>query len=285
MRQLLLCVALLLAPLVASARPALWVVQHADATIYLFGTVHVLPGDTRWRFPALEQALARSQVLYLEATDDNPALLASLVTRYGMESGRSLSSRLDTTDNQALVRAATAAGLPRGVATLEPMKPWLAALTLAIAPLKNAGMDPAKGVDRQLKAQMQKAGKPVRGLEHAGDQIRALAGLSPAQQRVFLRAAMQGVDTAVIDLRWLIAAWQQGDVAAIGQLGDEDLRHTAPALYQALVVTRNQRFAGKIVALMRQPGVIFIAVGAAHLAGPHSLQRELENRGLKIRRE
>ena len=64
---------LLLLPAVAIARPALWVVKGADTTIYLFGTVHLLPNDTAWHYPALDKAMADSQTLYIEVADDNPA--------------------------------------------------------------------------------------------------------------------------------------------------------------------------------------------------------------------
>jgi uncharacterized protein YbaP (TraB family) len=43
----------------ALAHPALWQAKSGNSTVYLFGTVHLLPNDTNWRFPALNQALAR----------------------------------------------------------------------------------------------------------------------------------------------------------------------------------------------------------------------------------
>lgn len=51
----------------AEARPALWKVADADTTIYLFGTIHLLPEGLEWRTPALNQAIARSDSLVMEA--------------------------------------------------------------------------------------------------------------------------------------------------------------------------------------------------------------------------
>ncbi|MEP6898336.1 MAG: TraB/GumN family protein, partial [Rhodanobacter sp.] len=63
---------------------------------------------------------------------------------------------------------------------------------------------------------------------------------------------------------------------------DEDMRQTEPKLYQRLLVQRNQAWAAKIATMLQQPGTIFIAVGAAHLAGPDSVQAQLESHGVTV---
>jgi uncharacterized protein YbaP (TraB family) len=164
------------------------------------------------------------------------------------------------------------------------MRPWLAALTLTTAPLLKAGLDPEHGVDKQLQARMAAAGKPVLGLETAEQQMRFLADMPPSVQMDFLRSAMRDVDRGTAVLTELIDAWKNGDVAAIARLEDEDMRQTAPELYQRLLVKRNQAWATKIAALMQQPGTLFIAVGAAHLAGPDSVQAQLNKQGIETPR-
>ncbi len=86
---------------------------------------------------------------------------------------------------------------------------------------------------------------------------------------------MRDIDKGSIELTQLIDAWKNGDVATIARLEDEDLRQTEPKLYQRLLVQRNEAWAKKIAAMLQQPGTVFIAVGAAHLAGPDSVQEQL----------
>src|SRR5690242_1422862 len=72
------CTALLLALTLttpALAQPALWAVKDADTTIYLFGTVHLLPHATGLHSAELDKALAASQLLYVEITDDDQATI------------------------------------------------------------------------------------------------------------------------------------------------------------------------------------------------------------------
>ena len=274
----------LLLPVTAVAQPALWAVRSADTTIYLFGTMHLLPNDAAWRSAALDAALAKSQTLYLEITDDSPAGMAALVLKYGLDPAHPLADRLDPAQLQQLTAAATRAGVPGGMQTLNMMRPWLAALTLATAPLLKAGLDPQHGVDKQLKAQMLAAGKTVLGLETAEQQIRFLADMPDATQLAFLRSTLKDIDHGPAELGALIDAWKAGDVERIARIEDEDMRQQSPALYQRLLVERNQAWATKIAALLKQPGTTFIAVGAAHLAGPDSVQMQLRKLGIKTER-
>ncbi|KQX98891.1 polysaccharide biosynthesis protein GumN [Rhodanobacter sp. Root480] len=280
----LLIALVLLLPAAAIAKPALWVTKDADTTIYLFGTVHLLPNDADWHDATLDRAVADSQALYIELTDDDQGNMMALVLRYGLDAAHPLSSQLDADEQQRLRTAATEAGVPGGMQALNVMRPWLAALTLTTAPLLKAGLDPEHGVDKQLKAQMSAAGKPVFGLETAEQQMHFLADMPQEVQLDFLRSAMRDADKGPTQLTRLIDAWKNGDVATIARLEDEDMRQTAPELYQRLLVQRNEAWATKIATLLQQPGTVFIAVGAAHLAGPDSVQVQLQKLGVEAQR-
>lgn len=269
----------------AFAQPALWVVKNAHATIYLFGTVHLLPDDTDWHYPALDKALAASDSLTIELTDDDSANMQTLVLQYGLDPAHPLPEKLSAAENESLAQAAQTAGLPGGTQTLQIMRPWLAAVTLGVAPLMKAGLDPAHGVDKLLKAQMQQAGKPVNGMETAEQQIRFLADLPPDVELSFLRSTLHDFDKSTAELTELIRAWKNGDMATIARIEDEDVRTQAPELYQRLLVQRNQAWAGKIAAMLQQPGTVFVAVGAGHLAGPDSVQAQLQKLGLDVQRQ
>ncbi len=278
-----LCLLLLL-PAAVIAHPALWVVKDADTTIYLFGTVHLMPSDASWHDSTLDQAMADSRTLYIELTDDDPANMTALVLRYGMDATHPLSSQLSQSEAHRLDLLANKLGVPGGMQTLNVMRPWLAALTLAVTPLLKAGLDPEHGVDKQLKAQMSAAGKPVLGLETAEQQIRFFSDMPRMIELALLRSTMRDADKGTFRLTELIDAWKAGDVDAIARIGNDDMRLHEPKLYQRLLVQRNQVWATKIAAMLQQPGTVFIAVGAAHLAGPDSVQVQLRKLGISAQR-
>ena len=274
----------LIASTPALADPALWVAKSATATVYLFGTVHVLPEGAKWHYPTLDKALADSDTLYMEEDDDDPVGMQMLVLQYGMDPQHPLSGQLDDTDRARLDAAAKAIALPGGATTLSAMKPWLAALTITVAPIVKAGYDPKSGADKQLQRAFKANGKTVDAFETAEQQVKYFANLPPALQRDLLRNVLDDYAKGPQQIKALIHAWQTGDVDAIARTVNGSMRDEYPDLYQVLLVDRNRNFARQIETLLKGDGTIFVAIGAGHLAGPESVQAQLSKLGTKTER-
>lgn len=270
------------AALPAAADPAVWVVRDADSTLYLLGTVHVLRPDTVWRTPAIDKALAEADELWIEVEADDPAAMQPLVRRYGLDPANPLSSKLTPVQKTRL--DAAAAGMGASGAALEPLRPWLAALTLSMGPLVKAGYDPASGVEAKLKAAARDAGTPIRTLETLEQQIGFFADLPPAVEMAFLMSALDEMETGPAMLDALVAAWSAGDVQALDALMVADLAADYPELHEALLVRRNKDWAGQIQTLLDGKGVSVIAVGVAHLVGDDSVQAQLAGRRIAVER-
>lgn len=271
-------------PAAAAARgPALWAVRDADSTVYLFGTFHALRPTTQWRTPAVERALAESRELWLEIEDPgDPAALQPLVAQLGLSPGTPLSSRLNEADRAKLAQAATTLQLPP--AALEAMRPWLAALTLSVAPLIQAGYDPNRGVDRLLKEAAQQRGMTLRAFETPEQQFRFLADMPEEEQLAFLRQALDEYAEGPREIDALSAAWSAGDLRRLESDMVEEMRRESPSLYRRILADRNTAWTPQIRRLLDGSGTVFVAVGAAHLAGPDSVQAQLERQGLRVER-
>lgn len=266
-----------------TGQPALWVLRDADSTIYLFGTVHLLRPETAWHSPVVDQAFDSADQIWFEIENpDDQAAAMPLVQRYGIDMRTPLSSRLNAEEQAQLNTAAEAMGL-NGPA-FEPMRPWLAALTLSVAPLTKAGYDPQSGVELVLRARALEAGKPIDGLETIEEQLQILAGMPEEAQMDFLRSVLSDYENATVELDRLVEAWAAGDVDTLEDIGVTQMRAEGEEFYQALLVRRNANWAGQIDTMMDGEGVIFIAVGSAHLAGDDSVQVLLEQRGYTVER-
>lgn len=267
----------------AVAEPAIWAVRDHDSTLYLFGTIHVMKPETEWRSPRFEAAFDGASQLILEV--ENPgdqAAVLPLIREHGLSPDRPLSSLLSDRDVTRLDAAARSVGL--SAAQLDPMRPWLASLSLAAAPLRRGGFDPASGIDPVLRSRALEAGMTIGGLETLDQQVRLLAGFPEEGQLAYLMRSLDDFDDGAAQLQLLVAAWLDGDVVAIERIGVAPMREVGERVYQALLVERNRAWADRITLMLDGAGTAFIAVGALHLAGEDSIQRMLEARGLTVER-
>jgi uncharacterized protein YbaP (TraB family) len=266
-----------------SARPALWSLSDSDTTIYLFGTFHLLPPGVRWFSGPVERAFARSDTLRSEIASleaETPAIQA-LVLKRGMAPEQPLLDRFTGEDRAVVERAIAASGLPADAFT--PMQPWLASLTLATTMLSALGLDPEQGVDKALQQAAAQTGKTKEGFETGAEQIGFFADLPEAVQSAMLVSTARDMEEATEDMPAMVDAWARGDAAGLGAMMNDSLA-AHPELSKVLLADRNARWAAWIAGRLNQPGVVFVAVGAGHLAGPDSVQTMLEARGLHVRR-
>ncbi|MEI6485880.1 MAG: TraB/GumN family protein [Sphingomonadales bacterium] len=286
LRRLLLALALLLlAPALAVpalAVPAMWQVGEGASQITIFGTVHALPKGQDWLTPAARAAFDRADTLVVEMVPpDDPAAMRGLFMDLGLlKAPVPLASRLPADLQPRAAAAVQASGLPP--AMFDGMKSWLAALTLLQVDLARAGLDPAAGVDVTLVASARAAGKALTGLETAAGQLALFDSLPEADQRLLLASAIADSGKAAEQLQQLVAAWSAGDVARI--LKEFDDSSLSPVLEERLFRARNSAWADWAQAALKTPGRRFMAVGAAHMAGPQGLVAMLERRGITVRR-
>ena len=72
------------------------------------------------------------------------------------------------------------------------------------------------------------------------------------------------------------------DQVALTRLIVDEIKTPLPALYQVLVVARNDDWVATIGDWLKKPGTRFVAVGAGHLTGPDSVQVKLEQHGTPV---
>ena len=159
------------------------------------------------------------------------------------------------------------------------MRPWMASITLTVAPMLKAGYDPQSGVDRELKKLADARKEPVGGFETAEQQLGYFADMPQAEQIAMLRESVDDYPTALEKVDALEQAWADGDVEKVGEMVNNDMKKDDPALYDIMLVKRNAHFAAQIAEKLKRTGVSFVAVGAGHLAGPDSVQAQLAKRG------
>ncbi|MCW2366357.1 uncharacterized protein YbaP (TraB family) [Sphingobium sp. B7D2B] len=263
------------------ARPALWVVRDRDTTIYLFGTIHLLKPGISWFEGPVRKAFDKADTVVLEVTDQDQGATREAIMQRAVAPGLPLSNKLDEA-----TRTAYFAALEKyGVSTLlfDHVKPWFAATTLTVLPLDALGYSPESGVDKAVKAAAISAGKALVGLETSSEQIGFFDQMPEGVQLTLLKETLAELPTLAETIDGMVAAWSAGDEERLAALMNETTE-SSEEIERILLTDRNARWADWIAARMKQPGTVFMAVGAGHLAGDKSVQAMLEKHGLSAKR-
>ena len=266
------------------ARPALWEVSDQDTTIYLFGTIHLLPQDLRWRTPALDQAVGQAQQLVVETIVDqqHPESIVAAEAQLGFKQGLPpITQRVPPAKVATLRTAMAKTGAPEKA--FDQMKTWLAAITLLSVQFKDMGLHGKDGPEEILRQQFVTAQKPIGQLETNIEQFTYFDRMSEKSQRELLEGALEPQDNTSKEFDGMLSSWSTGDVKGIAVTFNKELSQSSE-IRQLLLRQRNSNWAKWIEDRMTKPGTILVAVGAGHLAGKDSVVEKLRNDGYKVRR-
>lgn len=240
------------------ASPALYSVRDADTTIYIFGTFHVLDPSIRWFEGDVETAFHSADELVVETL---PPSIATAQNRQARATWR----------------------------TQMPAASFLATSQAAVTAGKGQGMSLENGADMVLLRSAAAWGKDIEPLETLQSQFAMLAKLPAVEKSPDAAPALPVLAPADVSqqlgdtMAKLQAAWAAGDQGVFAAMVS-DMRLKSPDAYRVMFVERNARWTDWIAARMREPGTVFVAVGAGHLSGPDSLLVRLAERGHISRR-
>lgn len=266
------------------ARPALWVVSDADTTIYLFGTIHLLPEKLKWRTPVFDQAVDQAQQLVVETVVDqqDPRELQAAEFSLGLKQGLPpLTKRVPARKLPRLRAAMAKSGVPEKF--FDQMKTWLAAIQLLGVQLRDMGLKGSSGPEEILRQQFLAAHKPIGQLETPIEQFGYFDHLSEKAQRELLEGSIEPNSAASKSFDAMLRPWSNGDIAGIAVAFRQELKGS-PEIRHALLDERNGHWTKWIEQRLAQPGTIIVAVGAGHLAGDSSVVAKLEADGYEVKR-
>jgi uncharacterized protein len=265
------------------AKPALWEVSDPNTTIYLFGTIHLLPENLQWRSPKLDQAIKGSQELVVETIVDekDPTKLMAAMASLALNTPNlpPLSERVPPAKRAALAEAVKKIGLPPQA--FDHTETWAVAITLLSEKFRELGL--SGGVEGVLKNDFTSQGKPIGELETNVEQLSYFDRLPEPAQRALLEGAIESNEAMRTEFAGMLNAWTSGNVLGIARTFDTELADS-PEMQKSLIRQRNSNWSKWIEQRLAQPGKVMIAVGAGHLAGKDSVLEMLKKDGYKVRR-
>lgn len=272
----------------AADGPPLWKISDADSEIWLFGTVHILNPTLTWRTDKIDAAIRAADTLVTEANVNEltPSDQQALVMRYGVNSsGTSFLNQLSPEGLDNFKGVVQSLGMPtNAINQFAGLRPWLAAITVQVLQTQARGGSQDAGVDKILWQQARRDGKRLAYLETAEEQMQVFGRLTEEQELFFFEESMRQMLEQPDLLDQIVGDWMAGAPEALAEkmqaamIGQD-------ALYAAMLTDRNTNWADQIEDMLAGDGKIFIAVGAAHLAGEDSVQDLLAARGITAVRQ
>jgi len=272
----------LLGSLSAHAASPVWAVRGAHNTVYLAGSIHMLPVNDATLPPGFERSYANSARLVMEMDlgKFDPMEAMSWMMDHGtLPAGTNLRGVLGEQRYGRVSAAATGLGLP--MSALDSLAPWVVGIEITDLAYEHEGYDPEQGVEEQLVRRAQKDGKPTAGLETLPEELSGLTELSSADQVRMLDQTVDDLKDLKSEMRDVTTAWRRGDAARLAALLSSEY-NSFPSLYKPLVTDRNQRWLPQVEELLRANDNSMVVVGALHLVGQGGLIELLRKKGYQI---
>jgi hypothetical protein len=250
---------------------------------FLQGSVHFAREAEAGLDPRAQRALAEADVLVgeLDMARLSPLEAAQQMVELGrLPEGQRLQDVLAPETWALLEQRANETGTP--LEPLQPLEPWVAAISFIGLSLVQAGFTPEQGVEVQVYASERP--KQTRGLETLAEQFALFDELPlDAQEHMLLDALRPSTENA-IELEAMFAAWRCGDATGLESVLD-GMVHADPKLvpfYEATIFERNATMAKGVEQLMAESGRAFIVIGALHLVGARGIPALLEQAGFEV---
>lgn len=266
----------------AHAAPALWKVSDADSSIWLFGSIHLLPPDTEWRTELFDQTLNNAEKVYFEA-DVGPEAQVDLsvlgIQRGIYTDGTLLTSVLDAPQEKLLRKVAKQINIPVG--SMLAMRPWLAANTISVSAIVAEGFG-TEGVDMAVQAELPDDRKGY--FETGAEQMEFIAGASEAEQVSMLVTTLNEMDQLPQMMDDMLTSWVDGTPDKLIELFMADLAGPDEAFIERLIYERNRNWMTPIKAMLANNEAALVIVGTGHLIGERSVVDLLEKDGFTVER-
>jgi len=265
--------------------PALWRVHGGTSTVYLFGSLHILPPGYHWTTPEIEHAMSASDLFIFEVPVDEAALQdqKAFIVEHGLlPPKQSLRTLLSANEFQTYSAVLRRAGLKPE--HFEHYRPWLAAVMVGLAYLHRDDLVSLKGADDDLMVYARDHEKKSIYLESIREQMELLTNGDDNGHVKALKNLILSLPQSRTQEKELFESWSSGDAKHFAALLDGYFKGR-PQAREFLVDRRNRDWLRPLKEALAQPNsTAIMTVGAAHIGGEKGLLALLCGEGYDVER-
>jgi len=262
------------------AHPALWTVHGKKSTVYLFGSIHLLPPNLAWRDERIDKAIRSADTFVFETALDADAAKKYFDANGSLPAGQSLKALLPSPSQDDLEADMASVHLPE--ARFDTRRPWVVSVVLETVRATEMGASPTSGVDVTIMTDAAVRGKPIRYFETFARQMALLAPADPALELKTFETFLKDFRSEGHEFPDIIRAWSAGDQDKLAALSLKNLA-SDPATKKLLVDDRNKAWIAPIVHMLdSESGTFMVTVGALHMLGREGVPALLRAKGYKV---
>ncbi|MCS6981112.1 MAG: TraB/GumN family protein [Flavobacteriales bacterium] len=254
----------------------LWKVQGAGLSqpSFLFGTIHMIPARDFFFSRAADSVFRLCRTLVMEMDISDPTLQMKVLKAMQMDSGITLSSLFRRGQYKKLQKRVGKFGF-----TMEMFEKFMPIVVQQNFILRHTMGSEVKSYELHLLGLARQMEMEVVGLEEVQEQVKALRSIPLPEQAEMLKKSILRPATARRELFKFIRYYREGEIEKLLKFSNskKSLRNSL----ESLLYERNRRWIPRLKGLMTKNSV-FVAVGAAHLAGPQGLIALLRQDGYTV---
>jgi uncharacterized protein YbaP (TraB family) len=265
-----------------TAKNTLWKVKGEQNTVYLLGSIHILPLTAYPLGKKLQAAFNDSQRVVFEVdlrtfTSTN---LEHAFERTGFyPRGDTLSRHITPNTRRFLNLILPSFGT--NLARVQKFRSWFLAELLSARYLQLIGYRDDLGVDFYFYRQAMAAKKPVIGLETIRQQAEIFTSFDDKRGEQYLVDTLVGLPAYSQRLSALVSAWRNGQIDQLDRLLNQHERND-PTSFSLLFARRNSKWLPTIEGFAHQPDNYLVVVGAGHLVGDQGVVEALRRVGYDV---
>ena len=249
---------------------------------YLFGTIHLIPKDSFFVTDVMQERMVEASRLVLEVELDGQAIFGSF---FGMmlPPDQPLEKLLSAEDYEYLQSFMEDSMPDHGVALpmmmVEKIKPIFSAQQIASS-FCDGQAEEQMSYELYLTEYFTEADLPVTGLETASEQMEALDNIPLEEQAAQLMETVRNPREMCGQYGEMVTIYRRQDLQSLMALTESD--PTMGNHLDNLLDRRNKNWIPKINEMIKED-VLFIAVGAGHLAGENGVINLMRGQGYTLK--
>ena len=247
---------------------------------YIYGTMHIMCGGDVEMTPSIQNAFNKTETLLLEIDMDDPSMMGKMMQASLSQDGKTVSEKLGE-NLAAKVDATLKENSPITLAMVNSLNLPTLSMQIGMFAL-DCELD--LGYDMLFVQEAKTKNKEIHGLESVDSQIKLLLSQPDSEAKQAIEYIVNNFDEVKTEMNKMVTTYKSQDVQKLYDITKEtfsDPKYPQGNLDEFLD-QRNIAWIPEIEKAIKEKPV-FIAVGAAHLAGEKGVINLLRKAGYTVK--